>query len=352
MANSQRPTDKQDAGDTSSVIGTFEQIAKVLGLIFGGFYVLGLVISNAELQRLGLSDFSILQPRCIATGALFALYMIFVMLLLAPIVALLLGAFRLVQSSKRVITRIGLIFVLVAACGLIEILALLFAGNFYGGLTPWIVIYPPEGEFIRQQMEQMKLSFSDRMHLISEYAHLVWSGIGFGWNLFGHYWAAFTAGIGVAWITVELAGDMPDGTRGLEGRRLLIVGTAVVVFAYAAPGFARDVYPNIDQSVGGGQPTIARLQISGTLPLIEDGKTFRRVSEETSGKETKSFIVTEPVIIWYQSASFIYVSLLTVNDRRQRPIAIDAKSVQIIQQLPQAVEIYDGTRVIAVHDLR
>ena len=100
------------------------------------------------------------------------------------------------------------------------------------------------------------------------------------------------------------------------------------------------------------QPTIARLQISGILPLVEDGKTFRRVNEETLGKETENFILTEPLVIWYQSASFIYISPLAVNDRRQRPIAIDAKSVQVIQQVPQAVEVHDGTRVIAVYNLR
>jgi hypothetical protein len=347
MANSGRPGGRQDAGDTSSVVGAFEQVAKVLGFVFGGLYVLGLVISNAELQRLGLSDFSILQPRCIATGMLFALYMLFAMLLLTPIAVLFLGAVRLFESSKGVITRIGLIFILVAVCLLIEIILLLCAGYLYGGLTPWIVIYPPEGEFVKQQMEQLKLSLSDRMHLISDSAHLIWNQLHFGWDLYGHYWAAFTAGIGIVWVGAELTGYMPDGTRGLEGRRLLIVGTAVAVFAYAAPSFAREVYPNLDQSFGGGQPTIARLQISGTLPLIEDRKTFRRVSEETpgkettSGKETKSFIVTEPLVIWYQSASFIYVSPLIINDRRQRPIAIDAKSVQVIQQLPQAVEIYE-----------
>jgi hypothetical protein len=351
MANSGRPQDKQDAGDSSNVLGTFERVAKVLGFLFGGLYVLGLVISNAQLQRLGLSDFSILQPRCIATGMLFALYMLFAMLLLTPMAALFLGANGILEGWKGVTTRIGLFFTLVAVCGLIELLLLFAVGLFYGGLTPWIVIFPPEGEFVKQQMERLKLSFSDRMHLFPNNVHLIWSQIGFGWNLFGHYWAAFTAGTGVAWIAVELAEYVPI-KRGMEGRRLIIVVMVVVVFAYAAPRFARDVYPNIDQSVGGGQPTIARLQISGTLPLIEDGKTFRRVKEETSGKDTKNFIVTEPVVVWYQSTSFIYVSPLTVNDLRQRPIGIDAKSVQVIQQVPQAVEVYDGTRVIAVHDLR
>src|SRR5215831_7006222 len=311
MANSGQLQETQGAGDSSNVLGTFERVAKVLGFLFGGLYVLGLVISNAQLQRLGLSDFAILQPRCIATGMLFALYMLFAMLLLTPMAALFLGTIGILEGWKGVTTRIGLFLILVAVCGFIELLLLVLVSSFYGGLTPWSVIYPPEGEFFKQQMEQLKLSFSDRMHLFWDNAHESWSRIGFSWNLFGYYWAAFTAGTGVAWIAVELAEYKPI-KRGLEGRRGIIVGMVVVVFAYAAPGFARDVYPNLDQSVGGGQPTIARLQISGTLPLIEDGKTFRRVKEETSGKDTKIFIVTERVVIWYQSASFIYVSPLTV----------------------------------------
>jgi hypothetical protein len=127
---------------------------------------------------------------------------------------------------------------------------------------------------------------------------------------------------------------------------------AAFVLIYAVPGFAGDVYPNLGQGVGGGQPIVARLQISGTLPLIEDGKIFRRVTEETSAKEPKSFVFTEPLVIWYQSASFVYVTPIAINDRKQRPIALDAKSVQVIQQVAQAVEVRDGTRIIAVHDLR
>jgi hypothetical protein len=85
------------------------------------------------------------------------------------------------------------------------------------------------------------------------------------------------------------------------------LGPITYLLIVGVPGFARGVYPNLDQSVGGGQPTIARLQISGTMPLIEDGKTFRRVTEQNSGKEEKSYIATEPLVVWYQSASFIYI---------------------------------------------
>jgi hypothetical protein len=48
----------------------------------------------------------------------------------------------------------------------------------------------------------------------------------------------------------------------------------------------------------------------------------------------------------------IPISPLAVTNQRQRQIAIDAKSVQVIQQVAQAAEIHDGTRITAVHDLR
>src|SRR5215467_14565155 len=138
MANSGQLQETQGAGDSSNVLGTFERVAKVLGVLFGGLYVLGLVISNAQLQRLGLSDFAILRPRCIATGMLFGLYMLFAMLLLTPMATLFLGTVGILGGWKGVTTRIGLFLflILVAVCGFIELLLLVLVSSFYGGLTP------------------------------------------------------------------------------------------------------------------------------------------------------------------------------------------------------------------------
>jgi hypothetical protein len=225
-----------------------------------------------------------------------------------------------------------------------EFILLIIASFFYGGLTPWSVWPTPE---------RPEVSLPHQMRLV--------------WSLFGHVWAGFTADITVVWIAgmiavyIEYATNSPtDGEKIGKWWALFEIGggwvllgllVALAILTYAVPGFARDVYPNLGQSVGGGQPIVARLQISGTLPLIEDGKTFRRVTEATSAKEPKSFVFTEPLVIWYQSASFVYVTPLAVRDQRQLPIALDVKSVQIIQQVAQAVEILDGTRIIAVHDL-
>jgi hypothetical protein len=337
------PTDVRNAGDKSTVVGAFDQFARAVGLAFVGLYVLGLVISNVALQRLGLSDFAILQPRCIATGALFTLYIVFATLLVAPIV----GLFALpvvAISSKSKNERFFWCLLLLASCLIFGWVLPLLASFFYGGLTPWSVWPTPE---------RPNVDFQAQIRLV--------------WGLFGHGWAAWTGVMGLLGLTAIVAvyiehvtTPRTDGEKtGIWGALLETGGVwallgplfvAVFVLAYAIPGFARDVYPNLGQGVGGGQPIVARLQISGTLPLIEDGKIFRRVTEATS-KEPKSFVFTEPLVIWYQSASFVYVTPLAVTDRRQLPIALDAKSVQVIQQVAQAVEVLDGTRITAVHDL-
>ena len=210
MARLQRPADQQNA---SNVVGTFEQVVKMLGFVLGGFYVLGLVIANAELQHLGLSDFSILQPRCIATGMLFALYIIFAMLLLAPVAVLfVVGFILLVDSSKPRMARIGLALGLIAACVVLECVFALLTSLFYGSLTPWVVMNAPE-----TYEAYSKLSFWS--------AWTCWQ-INYALSeLFGNPWAAVTAAIGVLWVGAEIAeyrsistdGQKKMGTVGSTG---------------------------------------------------------------------------------------------------------------------------------------
>jgi hypothetical protein len=284
--------DGKKASDKPNVVATFDRFAKWVGLVLGGLYVLGLVISNIALQRLGLSDFAILQPRCIATGALFTLYMIIAMLLITPVVGLFATPLVFVLSSRPLNQRFGLFFVFIAICLMVGFNVLIAASLSYGGLTPWSVWPDPWRTWV---------SWPDQIRLV--------------WNLFGYPWAAVAAWIGALWVAAELgllyAKKFHDAEIS-EARRLFEIPmagmAAAFVLIYAVPGFAGDVYPNLGQGVGGGQPIVARLQISGTLPLIEDGKIFRRVTEETSAKEPKSFVFTEPLVIWYQSASFVYVS--------------------------------------------
>jgi hypothetical protein len=259
------------------------------------------------------------------------------MLLITPIVGLFATPLVFVLSSKPLNQRFGLFFVLIAGCVVVELNFLVMASFFYGGLTPWSV-WPALG--------------GPRVYL-PDHIRLAWSS-------FGHAWAAIAAWLGAMYVAGELYllyEKKFHGVEILEGRVLFEIPmagmAAAFVLIYAVPGFARDVYPNLGQSVGGGQPIVARLQIGGTLPLIEDGKIFRRVIEReaTSAKEPKIFVFTEPLVIWYQSVSFVYVTPIAINDRGQRPIALDAKSVQVIQQVAQAVEVVDGTRIIALHDL-
>ena len=65
-----------------------EAASKALTLTLGGFYVLGLLITNAQLMALGIADFSALQARFVLVGALFAFYLLLWVPLLFVLLAL------------------------------------------------------------------------------------------------------------------------------------------------------------------------------------------------------------------------------------------------------------------------
>ena len=238
MARLQRPADQQNA---SNVVGTFEQVVKMLGFVLGGFDALGSAIANAELQHLGLSDFSILQPRCIATGMLFALYIIFAMLLLAPVAVLfVVGFILLVDSSKPRMARIGLALGLIAACVVLECVFALLTSLFYGSLTPWVVMNAPE-----TYEAYSKLSFSERMDLLANQLRFVWR---FCLVIRGRLSLRPSASFG---SERKLQSTAQISTDGQEEDRVLLGALVVVVLVFAVTGFAGDVYPNLNQSVGG-----------------------------------------------------------------------------------------------------
>jgi len=57
----------QATADSSGA--TVEQTTKSVGYVFGICYVIGLLVVNLYLQQFGISDFSVLRPKAVFTGA-------------------------------------------------------------------------------------------------------------------------------------------------------------------------------------------------------------------------------------------------------------------------------------------
>ncbi|MDA9545319.1 hypothetical protein ACM43_12875 [Bradyrhizobium sp. CCBAU 45321] len=318
---------------------SLDQVVKVLGYLLAALYISGLIILNSALEHLGLSDFSVLQPRCIAAGLLLAFYMLLDLALVAPLVgASWLALYYVMLPKLTRKTRVRRAILCIVAYFFVQLVVLRLTALLYGSLTPWFSAYEHAG---RLDWELLK----------------VW------WELFGHRWnfgsayLVFMAFAVYVWLYVLFSLEIKFERLQFSQQQwilvsLLLLAPVIMIFVFTIPGFARDVYPNLAQSVGGGQPIIARLQLSDPVPLIEDGRTFRRVAEQVPGKDPKLYVLTDPVVVWYQTASYVYVSPLAINSGKVRPIAIDIRSVKVIQQIAQVIQVRNGTAIMAIRNQR
>jgi hypothetical protein len=111
-------------------------------------------------------------------------------------------------------------------------------------------------------------------------------------------------------------------------------------------GFAQEVYPNIPYNIGGGQPSIAELQIgnnnAAAIKMPDVGLSSTAVP-----------MTTNPVAIWYQSDKFLYISPVTAdNQSRVRLIAVDISLIRTIRYLPRSVRVARGGQILGVHSDR
>lgn len=334
-----------------TVFEQLERYAKAIAVLLGALYVVGLLVSNAQLLRLGISDFSLLQAKSIATGVLFFVYLCCVALLIVPPAAALVVRRHWPETLRPLRWRplafyIGLTL-------LFEALLLAIVSSMYGALLPWgLSLDPPP------------LSWSPLENLRTTFARFppMWRGIK---DLVLHQWVLFP--LAVAWLPVFIGLD-----AGLAWMRRLDesaapsvpatiaqdAGTlrAVAVFSivaltllspYVIGGFSRDVYPNLVQSMGGGQPDVIQFQPAG-----ERLTTFVGVDACCYPAQPEPVVLTEPLVVWHESDKFLYVTPLPKTPRdRQSLVALDVRAVRAIQYLPKAVRIGGGAKVLEVFDV-
>jgi hypothetical protein len=76
-------------------------------------------------------------------------------------------------------------------------------------------------------------------------------------------------------------------------------------------------------------------------------------AEQVGRENPEQSVKTGPVVVWYQSDKFVYLSHLgdasPKAPARARVVAVDIKLARRIEYLPRYVEIHDGNRIAKIY---
>lgn len=324
-----------------------ELVLKLATAVLGVLYVLGVLVSNMHLMTLGISDFTSLQARNIMTGFLFIFYTFLLLLTMTPVSIAIYVCGRTVISSKfRLLGKIARFVGTIIAALLILMFILPFVGIIFGFVYPWG--RPWEAGFTRTAWTWRGMVSDSQIGYVQFteafwHLHIIVASCLITIGLLPY--------ISLIWRYFD--SDQEDRTK--RGPLIAVFQPSLKLVAIypllALPlllvGFAQYTYPNIPINLGGGQPDIVELQIvtdepaSITLPGI--GTTHISVQ----GKET---MITDPVVIWYQSDKFLYLAPLTTqNQSSTRLVALDITLVRTIRYLSKSVRVAPGGRILSIH---
>jgi len=312
-----------------------EPALKLATAILGIFYVLGLMISNAQLMELGIADFASLQARNVMIGFIFVLYVAVLVAIILPIAYI---PFAILESApEQGWSKILSWLKAIARCAFFAIMGVIFAGSLMGylfvGGRSWhsFLHYHPTdllGDFLAVTTQFIE-AFGRAKILLAA------AGI----------WGAEVA------VLAFLKG-MPDAAERREVlAKPLVLGSAtlfsIIFTVFLLFDYADDVYPNVKYNLGGGQPQVAELQL-GKDDAAVDG--LPGMGTPASGEKQEQVRKIGPVAIWYQSDKFLYISDPTVvGTESVRVMAIDLKMVRAIRYLPKYVKVASGGRIKSVH---
>jgi hypothetical protein len=114
--------------------------------------------------------------------------------------------------------------------------------------------------------------------------------------------------------------------------------TAVPYLAY---DYAGEIYPNIRYNLGGGQPQIAQLILTGKKSDFGGWPATFLCYADTNPEQA---VKTGEIAIWYQSDKFIYTSCLSNSGAtRVKIVATDLKLVSAVEYLPKHVKVSGGS---------
>jgi hypothetical protein len=309
-----------------------DALAKLATLALGVFYVFGILTSNIQLMDLGVSDFASLQARNVLTGFFFVAYFVGFLVLLAPIVvAAVAFGMRWWKDLPTRRKRFQAGIVVLVVCGSYIFIFVTVINWALGFVYPWGSPDAPFSQFARAYLN-LKI---------------------------------FAAGFIVSMIAGGLA-EISTRRPELRLRPVLIVFavTIAVIVPLVLSAYANEVYPNIKYNAGGGQPQIAAVVLAGKKSEIAGADTAglpaaalccegSNRAEPVKSENPEQSIKTGPVVVWYQSDKFIYLSALGEVSPQQpapaRMVAIDIKLVRRIEYLPRYVEIHDGNKIEKIY---
>lgn len=309
------------AEENKNLLTKPDNLLKACSIIFGGFYVIGLIVANTHLLKLDISDFSILNPRLVMTGAMFSLYLMFLLLLVALITfwpqsvwySFKQKNIRHPYTATILISLIGI----VSAAYFIAIFIFQYSETFYA--------------IPRQQNTGLvSLIKSNLIDFLAD----------------GKVFYCF---IGFALCTMRIS----PSTRSIFAANLflniMLLALFIIAFGTFISHFADDVYPKLKYNFGGGQPQIAQIQVEASDDLKKllgeiPGIYYADVPPAICDKNTMVGTTASVVAIWYQSDKFLYFSPSpSVNS--VKVIAMDLKVIREIRYLPMYAILNADSRI-------
>ena len=310
-----------------------EVALKIGTAVIAILYFFGLMISNAQLMELGIADFASLQARNVTVGMLFVIYLLVIAVMVAPLAAILpFCARKDVMASATVWAYVAVIIALL----FLEILALLAAGEVVGYLLPWgrtwASYFPISiNDFFRDVLSQLREVF------FRKEIFLVVGGL------------IFIETAILFWVWKKRYSKELSDTIGLSGEnRLKILMVFLMVLSlpiFALFDFADKVYPNFRFNLGGGQPQIANLVLTGKRSEMAGFSSAGLNSAPVCcGGIDDEAIEIQDTAIWYQSDKFLYIAN-AAHQMKSRVVAIDLKLVRSIHYLAKHVRVSSGARI-------
>lgn len=239
-------------------------------------FLTGVLLENAHLGRLGISDFSGLQPRLVLVGLSFYIY------ILTPLVP----AIAAHYTYKRVMiltstSRIGkphqeLIGVISGACSAIISFIILPISLHYFISDLWL--------------RPMGLPMSIRF-----------------WSFYIHEWWWLTCGF--LYIPSTLCILFP---RRLRPWRTLIIPVICIGAIGSVMTYSYFMYRNIEYAVGGGRPQIIQLECDGIDLAITEVSPV--ASDTMSDPKRPSFALMDReqyYLLWHESEGWMYLTRFT-----------------------------------------
>jgi hypothetical protein len=349
----------------SIVSKQFEFLLKVGAVVLGALYVCGLLITNIQLMSLGVADFAALRSRNIMIGFVFLIYVALLMLVLIPISLALAICYRTLKDrhttfSKKIFRIAMTLLVALVVAFFSASLAGSVMGYFFPAGRPWMSILSPDvwgwgpmrDDMVKvlRQLHEIYVRPKTKVAVL-----MIVAGAALPlYSLAELIWQRFSRSFNSLLKNTQAEPPAPDSLQSLSARLEQFRGwysrlMSYICLLFTLPlllfDYADAVYPNLLYNLGGGQPRLARMYVEK-----KDASSYRLFDQQPSADSDKEHVVvTNPMVLWYQDDSFVYLSPMPAAPGPTRVVAIDSGTVYAISYLHGHLKIGPGGQILAVH---